>query len=89
MSDFSAAVEALKELIKQHVGLDLPRPILTVPRLRSLLQGRGCDELRQNKRGDWIFSPTLRTLRAVFGQGYVVERVGKGIAARNDLTWLR
>lgn len=85
VSDFSGAVGALKSLIREQalIELDLARPLVLVPGLRALRQGRGWAELRQNKKGEWIVSPTLRTLRNVFGDDYVLKRGGRGI--RYDL----
>lgn len=81
IADFSGAVSALKALIRSHgvVELDLARPLIVIPGYRALRQGRGWGELRQNKRGDWIVSPTLGTLRTVFGDAYTVEKGGRGI----------
>lgn len=79
--DFSGAMGALKQLIggRAVVELDLARPLVAIPGVRAFRQGRGWGELRQNKRGDWIVSPTLGTLRTVFGDEYDLKRSGKGI----------
>ncbi len=79
--DFSGAISALKQLIggRAVVELDLARPLVAISGIRAFRQGRGWGELRQNKRGDWIISPTLGTLRTVFGDEYDLKRGGNGI----------
>lgn len=81
ITDFSAATAALKKVIggQAVLELDLAKPWLIVPTLRAVRQGRGWGELRRNKRGDWIFSPSLHTLRSVLGEHYAVKRGGRGI----------
>lgn len=87
--DFSGAVDALKRLVGGRciLELDLAKPLVVIPRLRPPRRDTGWGELRRNKRGDWIVSPTVRTLRAVFGDDFVVKKHGRGI--RYDVVHVR
>lgn len=81
ISDFSAEIGALKAVIGREamVELDLAKSVFIIPSIRRVRQNRGWGELRRNKKGDWIVSPTLRTLSKIFGKNYQILRQGKGV----------
>ena len=66
--------------------LDLAKPVIYAARGKLWLRGvkgvprsRAIAELRQTKRNDFVFAPTLEVLRAAFGPEFDVISSRKGV----------
>lgn len=92
ISDTFGAIEQLKRVIGNRalIELNLAKPILYASYSKEWLRGysnlsrrTAIAEVRQIKSGEWVVSPSLEVLRAIFGDEFHLKC--KGNSVRYDL----